>query len=669
MNKKLFSWKALAGLALLVAMGMTSCKNTTEVDPNDPYNTTKPVKPGTSTAGDADLTFTITNADGGDVVSLWNAWKKNNADAATALMAKEEITIALNFGNYKLDGNKIALPKFLDTPNGNIINLLISGFAEAKKAFSLDLNNANFAGAEVNITLPATEFEMTLDARGTKTTLYGTPTLTTLKATADNSKKNALTIKDGVTVSGISFGGALNASADNVIAKLVSGTEGLVEGKGAIVGDKDNGAVYVKNLIVTADVTVNDGDKAALDKITILEGADLTLGAKKSQVKEIVGLGDITKAAKQNLLKLKGDADDFSKLEAISNVIISGNATNALTDANIPTKIADASIFNGCVLNLDVDLYSGASNVEFKGAVNLKVDNIATINFSKVEFAKTATITLTGTETVSKTSVIKMFQWDKNKADYVAVADNDEDNLTAANKKGKGVDYAQSYYDTYNNPNNYTDVTLRGITTGMADGKFFHFTTIENAETTYKAAKKAYDKLIADYGSASISWVNTLQEYFDYKAAWEKLYGTQNATKDPIHDADGKAQVASFTPYTDREIQDGDYTGTWADAKGLYRYYADQWAFVTGANTKIDGADWFTISYTSSATVVPEAVALNFDGDCTYGGKALSATVLNNLINNNFWPGFTSVRDAWFYVTYNGVTYEWKLTSAGYILQ
>ena len=28
MNKKLFSWKALAGLALLVAMGMTSCKNT-----------------------------------------------------------------------------------------------------------------------------------------------------------------------------------------------------------------------------------------------------------------------------------------------------------------------------------------------------------------------------------------------------------------------------------------------------------------------------------------------------------------------------------------------------------------------------------------------------------------------------------------------------------------
>ena len=45
MNKKLFSWKALAGLALLVAMGLTSCKQATEVDPNDPYNTQKPTQP------------------------------------------------------------------------------------------------------------------------------------------------------------------------------------------------------------------------------------------------------------------------------------------------------------------------------------------------------------------------------------------------------------------------------------------------------------------------------------------------------------------------------------------------------------------------------------------------------------------------------------------------
>ena len=68
------------------------------------------------------------------------------------------------------------------------------------------------------------------------------------------------------------------------------------------------------------------------------------------------------------------------------------------------------------------------------------------------------------------------------------------------------------------------------------------------------------------------------------------------------------------------------------------------------------------------STVVPEAVELVFDGDCTYGGKALSANVLNTLIGG--WaPGFTSAKDAWFVVTYDGETYEWKRTTGGYVLQ
>ena len=71
MNKKLFSWKALAGLALLVAVGLTSCKQGTEVDPNDPYNTKTPTQPGTSTKG-GDLVFTITKSS--DITSLWASY-------------------------------------------------------------------------------------------------------------------------------------------------------------------------------------------------------------------------------------------------------------------------------------------------------------------------------------------------------------------------------------------------------------------------------------------------------------------------------------------------------------------------------------------------------------------------------------------------------------------
>ncbi len=643
-------------------MGMTSCKNTTEVDPNDPYNTTKPVKPGTSTAGDADLTFTITNASGGDAVSLWNAWKKNNADAAKELMAEEEITIALDFANYKLDGKVIALPKFLDTPNGSVINLIVSGFAEAKKPFNLDFNNSSFAGAEVNVTLLATDFDMILDARGTKTTLDGVATLTTLTAAADNSKKNALTIDETVTVSGIDFVGALKASADNVIAKLVSGTEGLVEGKGAIVGDKDNGAVYAKNLIATADVTVNGGDKAALESVVLAEGVTMTLGAAKSQIESIVGLGTEKKPTKVNL---KGDADDFSKIGGATNVTLSGNATT-VTGAIVPTKIADASVFEDCVFDMAVDLYSGASNVQFKKAINLYVEDVATINFENVDFAKTSTMRLYGTETISTTKLVKMFQWDKAAANYVAVKDDDEDNLTAANAKSDGVDYVQYTFSTW------SGITGNNITTGMSDGKFFHFATIEKAEAALKKSKEAYDKLVAKNGTAGLAATNASAEYNTYKADWEALYGTQNQFKDPIHNAKGEDQVASFTAYTDQEIWDGETAdgkiGWNAAYNGLYRDYADEWAFVTGANAKIDGSDWFTISYAATSTVVPEAVDLIFDGDCTYGGKALSANALNSLIT--FWsPGFTSVKDAWFYVTYDGETYEWKRTTGGYLLQ
>jgi hypothetical protein len=260
-----------------------------------------------------------------------------------------------------------------------------------------------------------------------------------------------------------------------------------------------------------------------------------------------------------------------------------------------------------------------------------------------------------------------MFQWDKAAADYVAVKDDDEDNLTAANAKGDDADFAQTEY------NSWSSVTRAGITTGMKDGKFFHFTTIETEEATLKEAKEAYDKLVEKNGKAALATTNASAEYTAYKAAWEALYGTQNADKDPIHDGDGKDQVASFTAYTDKEINDGQTDkGTavaWTQANyGDYRWYKAQWSFVTDGNKTIDGSDWFTVSSKATSTVVPDAVDLVFDGDCTYGGKALSANALNNLIDG--WrPGFTSAKDAWFEVTYDGETYEWKRTTGGYLLQ
>ena len=82
MNKKLFSWKALAGLALLVAMGLTSCKQDTVVDPNDPYNTTKPVKPSSKIDGDYDWEVSITKT--ADLAAQWKTVSKDVIKAVAA---------------------------------------------------------------------------------------------------------------------------------------------------------------------------------------------------------------------------------------------------------------------------------------------------------------------------------------------------------------------------------------------------------------------------------------------------------------------------------------------------------------------------------------------------------------------------------------------------------
>jgi maltose-binding protein MalE len=154
MNKKLFSWKALAGLALLVAMGMTSCKNTTEVDPNDPYNTKTPTQPCVI-SGTADLTVKI--AVPSDFANLWKNSVKD--DVKKAIAKKDEITVVVSTSGMKLAEkasaatNTLTLPDFFNGATDKVVNLVLDGaFAETKSG--LIINTASLAGDVINVTLP-----------------------------------------------------------------------------------------------------------------------------------------------------------------------------------------------------------------------------------------------------------------------------------------------------------------------------------------------------------------------------------------------------------------------------------------------------------------------------------------------------------------------------------
>ena len=149
--------------------------------------------------------------------------------------------------------------------------------------------------------------------------------------------------------------------------------------------------------------------------------------------------------------------------------------------------------------------------------------------------------------------------------------------------------------------------------------------------------------------------------------AWIALYG--DYAKDPKHDDKGKEIEANFVAYTDQEIYDLSKKGKYP-WEGYYRYYADEYAFVTDANKKIDGADWFTVNYqsTSTSTLEPEDVLITFT-DCTVAGKALTVDKLNDLLNKKV-PSFSSAKEAWFKVVLDGEALTWKKAgSSTYILQ
>ena len=660
MNKKLFSWKALAGLALLVAMGMTSCKNTTEVDPNDPYNTQKPTKPSSSLDGDYDWEVTIAKTS-----DFADQWKSVASKVQKAVAELDQIDIKINCGAYALDGKTLSLPAIWGKNNeGKIVNVVFSGSFKSKtdangNELALVVNTDDVAGAEVNIYLPTDEFDFDLTAQKVKPTLYGESTvLDMFTAKANETKKNALSVGDGVKVNVITMSGAL-ADTENVVAKLITGDESLVKGEGAKVG---NQKVYVKNLVVAADAKVSGAHEAALETVTVAEGTTLTLGNAKSEIESIVGLGTAKKPTK---LVMAGDADDFSKIGAISNVIVSGNAFEIDKVTKIPTNIDDLSIFTNVAFNMDVNISEGASETEFDGVVNLSVDDDADITFADVEFGKKAVLNISGAEVVkSKKSVINMLQWVKSSSKYDYVKDADEDNLSAANAKSEGVEIVQDLTNDW-------DKLIDGKTYNITwDGLIFHHKVIEAAELALNGddkvdgAKKKYQQKVASDG---ISKANASQEYNDYEKAWTDLYGA--LAKDPIHDDKGKEIEANFVAYTDQEIYDLNKKGKYP-WEGYYRNYADEYAFVTDANKKIDGADWFTVYYqsTTTSTLEPEDVLITFT-DCTVAGKALTVDKLNDLLDD-ISPRFSSAKEAWFKVVLDGEPLQWKKTSGwDYILQ
>ena len=429
MNKKLFSWKALAGLALLVAMGMTSCKNTTEVDPNDPYNTKTPVKPGVVPGGTADLT--INAAVPSDVKAQFDAWWAGlDATKKKTYTDKSEFTINVKSA-VKLDGSTVTVPTIWSPSTGKVVNVVFSGaFTDAdKKALAIDADLVS--GGLVNVVLPAGTVNVNLKALLAQSSLASAAgtTIGTLDANV-GAGKNGVSLKDGIVVNGYKKTAgdvALNGGAIVAIS-----TDANVAAADKDKGIKISDGVFVKSVIANGDITVDaKGYKLPLDKITIAEGKTVTLtnstGALADDgwngqpyVAEVAGLGNT--GAKL----IVAGADALKNMTAVSNVEILGAAVDLKVTKDMFTKTK----FSTKSVVLSAASMTGST---FNAPITINVDAVdKTYSFASVDFG-TNKITMNNTAKKSiGTSKTQWFQWDATTSAWVEIEDASK--VSAANK-------------------------------------------------------------------------------------------------------------------------------------------------------------------------------------------------------------------------------------------
>jgi hypothetical protein len=481
MNKKLFSWKALAGLALLVAMGLTSCKQGTEVDPNDPYNTTKPAQPGTSTKG-GDLVFTITKSS--DLTSLWASY---DATKKAELMKKTTLNIVINSGSYKLDGGVLTLPKFFNTTANSVLNLTFNGsFQDTdKNPLALDASS-NLDGAKVNVVLPGQTFNMILDAAKVAASISSTgeAAIGSLKAIANTEKNNALTIASGVTVKAIDDAstGAILVNGGAINALIVNAAPTFVTKKGFKIGNQDT---YTTNLIInTTGLTITNDKDTPLGDITINKNKNLTLGFAAAKINSITG----TKASEGTLNVANGGA--------LANIAIVKNVTvNSLDGSNFAVK---SDIFDGVKLNGVADLTATTvNNVEFANNVNIKY-NADNQTFAFTGCAFSGWVNVTGGIEKTTTPTKKTYQWDINNKKWVEVTAAAP--ISAANASDTGIEVSSNDVAVDN-----TGAITKGADK-IGDHKVFTIVTPNNVTILPENCALTLDK--CTYGGAAITDAN-----------------------------------------------------------------------------------------------------------------------------------------------------------------
>ena len=416
MNKKLFSWKALAGLALLVAMGLTSCKQNTEVDPNDPYNTQKPVTPGVIT-GNADVTFRL--AKPSDLNTEWDKWYNalSATDKTNKVTNAGTFTIGLETSGMKLADDASVADLTMTLPaelKGKTVNFNFSGaFAVSKNI--LYFNVPNFATDKVvTINLPGGEFMFNLsNGVGAIVDLGGTATISRLYLANAGGSNRPITIGSGISVKAyVNPAAATNIKVNGTIdAIVVNGNITVPTDKGVeVAGSLPTWNPYrVKKLIAENNLTIfaNGYKGGNLEKVSIAAGKTVTFDNSAAwdngknnlepYVSEIEGLG----AGAIALFTNNGGLTNVSAINGAAAdkkiTVTSGNSGLYITkDIFTNVTLSDNTVLpGGNGSGIVLDGVASLSNVDINGWVDIIAPNpVSKVTFNAVGFSAASTVNM-----------------------------------------------------------------------------------------------------------------------------------------------------------------------------------------------------------------------------------------------------------------------------------
>jgi len=418
MNKKLF----LAGVALLAAVGFTSCNSETPIDPSTPSGIA-PAAVGHQVGVDYDWAVKANS------VAQFEEYWAADKDAVQKLVKDKKIaSLCIIVDALTLDGKTIEIPELWTAKdggaNGKIVNVRIAGTFKnpdflraawmekgaAATKWPVKIKTDKVKGSEVNFTFDGGEFDFELETMYTRSTINGPFTIGYFLAQAATGMSSVEIQSGNVVAIDIASTGDLKEKDDAFVTGVwTKGTTAVnvVAEKGIFVGT--NKYIRVDNVFVEDDATINnlayDKDAKKTYKLGTIQVVNPYKNVTVKFAKDKIYADAIAGVkADKNFVTVDDTKINLDYVDAVANITVKG-ATTLIQDVYTDVIFNDKVTFN----TKEVDLFGDVTFNDLD--IQINADDV-TVSFDGCNFLKPANLSSTlKYETTAAFYTYKTYQW------------------------------------------------------------------------------------------------------------------------------------------------------------------------------------------------------------------------------------------------------------------